>query len=280
MTLKTIPTRVLRTPDSASDDAQRVSQVGFVRTNTAIAAVNGLMATPFGSGQMLTQPNGKGGRTQALTLTAGTNTIKHTLGYACSGFSLVDIQGANGRHETAGAFHDTTTQTAAAANTAYTMTFNTTDLSSGVALGTPTSRMVVDAPGVYNVQFSAQLDRTAATDGLIWIWLRKNGTNVAASAGEVRIKGNNAQSIAAWNLVLSLAAGDYVELVWAADDTSSRILAAAAAGPVPAIPSVIATVMNVSGGAQLYRVPQTAAVDAKTITLYSQTPCTAKIWVW
>jgi len=278
MTLRTIPTRVLRTPDSASDDAQRVSQVGFVRTNDAIAQVNWLLSTPYGSGQALTQPDGKGNRTQTIALAGGYNTLKHSLGYPCSGFVVTDLQAS--RQQTAGAFHDTTTQTVAAANTAYAMTFNSTDLASGVTIGTPTSRLVVDTLGVYNVQFSAQLDRTVSPAGLTWIWLRRNGVDVPQSAGEMRLAGNNAQAIASWNYVLSMNAGDYLQFMWAGDDTSTRLLAAAAAGVVPAIPSIIATVVSVSGGVQIYRVPQTSAADAQTIKLYSQAPCSAKIWVW
>jgi hypothetical protein len=74
-----------------------------------------------------------------------------------------------------GSFYDTTTQTAAVINTAYAMTFNTTDLSYGVTVGSPTSRIYIDRPNVYNVQFSAQVDKTAGGVGLVWIWLRKNG---------------------------------------------------------------------------------------------------------
>jgi hypothetical protein len=75
-----------------------------------------------------------------------------------------------------GSFYDTTTQTAAVINTAYGITFNTTDLSYGVTVGSPTSRIYIDRPNVYNVQFSAQVDKTAGGVGLVWIWLRKNGT--------------------------------------------------------------------------------------------------------
>ena len=53
-----------------------------------------------------------------------------------------------------GTFYDTTTQTAAAINTAYAVTFNSTDLSFGVSTGTPTSRIYVDSEGIYNFQFS------------------------------------------------------------------------------------------------------------------------------
>lgn len=143
-----------------------------------------------------------------------------------------------------GSFYDTTTQTAAAINTAYAMTFNTTDLSNGVTRGSPTSRIYVDRSNVYNVQFSAQLDKTAGGVGLIWIWLRKNGTNVPDSAGQIRIQGNNAETLAAWNYIIQLNAGDYIELMWEVDDTSVQILYDPATAVHPAIPSVILTVTD------------------------------------
>jgi hypothetical protein len=143
-----------------------------------------------------------------------------------------------------GSFYDTTSQTAAAINTAYAMTFNTTDLSVGVTRGTPTSRIFVDRPNVYNVQFSAQLDKTAGGVGLVWVWLRKNGVNVPDSAGQIRIQGNNAEILAAWNYVIQLNAGDYIELMWEVDDTSVILLAEAASAVHPSIPSVILTVTD------------------------------------
>lgn len=143
-----------------------------------------------------------------------------------------------------GSFYDTTTQTAAVINTAYAMTFNTSDLSSGVTIGTPTSRIYVDTPNVYNVQFSAQVDRTAGGVGLVWVWLRKNGVNVPDSSGQIRIQGNNAEVLAAWNYVIQLNAGDYIELMWEVDDTSVILLAEAASAIHPSVPSVILTVTD------------------------------------
>lgn len=143
-----------------------------------------------------------------------------------------------------GSFYDTTTQTAAAINTAYAMTFNTTDLSNGVAIGSPTSRIYVDRPNIYNVQFSAQLDKTAGGVGLVWIWLRKNGVNVPDSAGQIRIQGNNAETLAAWNYLVQLNAGDYIEIMWEVDDTTVQILYDAATAVHPAIPSIILTVTD------------------------------------
>jgi len=143
-----------------------------------------------------------------------------------------------------GSFYDTTTQTAAAINTAYAMTFNTTDLSFGVTRGTPTSRIYVDRPNVYNVQFSAQVDKTAGGAAFVWVWLRKNGTNVPDSAGQIRIQGNNAEILAAWNYIIELNAGDYIELMWEVDDTSVILLAEVASAVHPSVPSVILTVTD------------------------------------
>jgi hypothetical protein len=143
-----------------------------------------------------------------------------------------------------GSFYDTTTQTAAAINTAYAMTINTTDLSQGVYIGSPTSRIYVDRPNVYNVQFSAQLDKTTGGVGLVWIWLRKNGVDVPDSTGFVRLQGNNAELLAAWNYLVQLNAGDYIELMWEVDDTSVQILYEAATAVHPATPSVIVTVSD------------------------------------
>lgn len=152
------------------------------------------------------------------------------------------------RNRAYGSFYDTTTQTAAAINTAYGITFDTTELSNAVYVGSPTSRIYVDKIGVYDIQFSAQLDNTSGGSHLIYLWLRKNGTDVPYSASQVRLKGTDGELVAAWNFVQQLNAGDYVELMWSVSDTSVQILSQAAAAPVPAIPSVLLTVTdNISG---------------------------------
>ena len=145
-----------------------------------------------------------------------------------------------------GSFSDTSLQTAASINTAYGMTFNTTDSSNGVSIGSPTSRLVVDYQGVYNVQFSAQLDKTSGGAGNVYIWLRKNGTNVPNTASTVAIQGTAARTVAAWNFIIQLEPTHYVELMWAVDDTNVRILAASATSVWPAIPSVICTITQVN----------------------------------
>lgn len=145
-----------------------------------------------------------------------------------------------------GAFSDTTTQTIVSINTAYAMTFDTTDASNGISIGSPTSRLVVDEQGVYNVQFSAQLDKASGGAADVYIWLRKNGTNVPNTSTTLTLQGTAARQVAAWNFVIQLDPTNYVELMWAADDADVTILAASATSVWPAIPSIICTVTQVN----------------------------------
>ena len=149
-----------------------------------------------------------------------------------------------------GAFLDTTTQSAGTINTATPITFNTTDLSRGVYLGTPTSRVYVDTEGVYDFQTSLQLDSTVATDEHFYLWIAVNGTDVPNSASTVRLKGNDAETILALNFFLSLKAGDYVEFYYSVTNLGVRAQYVAATPPVPAIPSIILTVSNNIQGVQ------------------------------
>ena len=143
-----------------------------------------------------------------------------------------------------GSFYDTTDQTAAVINTAYGMTFNTTDISYGVTSGSPTSRIYVDRSNIYNIQFSAQFINTGGGANRVWIWLRKNGVDVTQSATVIRIQGNNTENVAAWNFLLQLNASDYFELMWEVDSTNISLHADAATAVHPAVPSIILTVTD------------------------------------
>ncbi len=140
-----------------------------------------------------------------------------------------------------GAFSDTTTQTNNVAASYNVMLLNTTDESYGVSV-VNNSQITVAHSGVYNIQFSAQLDKTDSGTDFVNIWLVKNGVAVPNTDTSVSLTDNNAKAVAAWNFVLSLAANDYVELAWKSADPDLRLYAQAAGSPNPAIPSVIATV--------------------------------------
>ena len=97
----------------------------------------------------------------------------------------------------------------------------------------------VDVAGVYNFQFSLQL---VAPDNnkRVYIWLKKNGNVVPQSNTEVDLPNKNYGYVTAWNFMVSLNAGDYIQLAWTSND--SVVISAVASPPYgPAIPSVIAT---------------------------------------
>jgi len=154
-----------------------------------------------------------------------------------------------------GAFEDNTIQTAAAINTPYAMKFGITDLNNGVTIvsdGSNLTRITIANTGVYNIQFSAQFDRTNSGTDSVDIWLRKNGVDVPGSGGKIVLAGGAtaSQIIASWNYVLNTVGGDYYQLMWSTPDTHVRLLyEAAQTTPFahPIIPSVILTVTQQSG---------------------------------
>ena len=74
--------------------------------------------------------------------------------------------------------------------------------------------------------------------------MRKNGTDIANSTGQIRTKGNNYAAIVAWNFLIDLNQGDYIELVWATDSTGVRLQTFSSSAFYPAVPSVALTVTN------------------------------------
>jgi len=146
-----------------------------------------------------------------------------------------------------GSFYDTTSQLNASGTAVNNITLNTTAEAVGVAVVSG-SLVQVENSGVYNVQFSAQIQKTNASSDDIQIWLAKNNVNVDQSNTSITIQGSNTRVVAAWNWVLTLDRNEHVNLRWHSIDTSMRLLASGAAGlPTrPAIPSVILTVNRVA----------------------------------
>lgn len=142
-----------------------------------------------------------------------------------------------------GVFYSTATQTNPVASAVNLIAYNSTAEAFGVDYDPANpSRLRVTMAGVYNFQFSAQLDHTGGGKANFFFWFRINGVSIPNSATKVVLAGSTDENVAAWNYLVSLSAGDYFELVWSSPDTGARILAEPAAAPIPAIPSVIMTV--------------------------------------
>ena len=148
-----------------------------------------------------------------------------------------------------GSFWDTTNQTAAAINTAYPITLNSYDPDGIGVTVTSGSLITVANAGTYNFQFSAQLasDTTSASfEEFIRIWGRINGTDIPESAGTIKLRDKAPASVASWNYVLELSAGDEFEFMWSTTNVAAYLKHNTTATPAPNIPSMIVTVTQVT----------------------------------
>ena len=152
-----------------------------------------------------------------------------------------------------GSFIDTST-VAAVANVSAPVLFNGVNTnSSQVYIGTPTSRIYITNAGVYNYQYSLQITNSAAQIHTITVWIRQNGVDIVASSSEVNLpvkRGSvNSATILAVNYLIPVQAGDYIELMYVADDAAVSLttIPASVVAPIhPAAPAVIITVTFVS----------------------------------
>lgn len=137
-----------------------------------------------------------------------------------------------------GEFAATTDQLVAVVNTAYAVAFNSTEISNGVVIGSPTSRIVVPQSGLYRVQIGIQLTSTSSSAKTFWCWFRKNGTDIPNSARITTSDINNGYVSVSHDITVSMEASDYIEIMYAADSTSVYADAAAATAFAPASAAV------------------------------------------
>lgn len=145
-----------------------------------------------------------------------------------------------------GVFYDLTTQTNPVANAVNTVRIGNTQESDGVSIVNG-SRITVAEAGVYNIQFSIQVDKTDSGADAVDIWLALNGVDVPYSNTRLTLDGNNAKAVAAWNFMTTIPSGGYAELRWCSPDTEVVLHAGnGLTNPVrPGIPSVIVSVQQV-----------------------------------
>lgn len=137
-----------------------------------------------------------------------------------------------------GQFIKTSDQTPAAANTAYAITWDSATIANGVSIdgGTP-SRIVVANAGLYKFSAAFQLTSSSASVKNVWLWFRKNGADVASSALVSSLDSATAIRTPSRSQFFSLAAGDYIELMFASDSTAMTIDNIPATAFAPAAPA-------------------------------------------
>jgi hypothetical protein len=149
-----------------------------------------------------------------------------------------------------GGFWSNTTQTTANANVVQVFTLNNTNGHNNVTLGNgaSNSRMIINDTGTYNLQFSVQINKTSTSLDSVYIWLRRNGQDIANTSCYFQVDRNTAM-VQSWNYVVTTAnVGDYVEIAFATTDTTISFPAIAEQSTPfvrPAIPSIITTIVPV-----------------------------------
>jgi len=143
---------------------------------------------------------------------------------------------------TVGSFCDTTSQTAAAINTAYAITLNTSALADGAYIGATTSRIYVTTAGTYHICAGIQIDKATDDSADVFAWMRKNGTDIANSCRKIAVAGSSADSVLFLSRDEKLAGGDYIEIVWSTTSTDCILTSFAATAVHPVAPSIIVTI--------------------------------------
>jgi hypothetical protein len=147
-----------------------------------------------------------------------------------------------------GQFQYNTTVTPAAADTAAVFPLGTADINNIATVGS-TSRLIAGAAGIYNLQFSVQVDNADNNnDHDAYIWLRKNGSDVTGSMGRTTVTKNNVGSlkIIAWNYIVSSAnTTDYWEIAYAVSDTDVTFPAFASTAFGPSTATIITSLVPV-----------------------------------
>jgi len=148
-------------------------------------------------------------------------------------------------------------QTAADTATAYALTYDTTDFADEITLSN-SSHVNVTYEGIYLFTYSIQFENTNNVTETVDIWFRKNGTDVANSNSSFSLPprksvGVNSYLVAVSPFMVSMAAGDYIEIMWCVSDVSVSIqqMPAVSASPgvtpaIPATPSVVMTAQFIS----------------------------------
>jgi len=164
--------------------------------------------------------------------------------------ALLDSGGGSYLRAPYGAFSDFTSQTTTA-NTATLVALATTDFSNQVTVAT--SKITVQNAGIYNLQFSVQVQNLDNAPQDVFFWLKQNGTDIVGSTGKVGLParknpGDPFHDIKGWNYFLSMAANDYVQIYWSTTsvDVSIQTYAASGTPTKPSTASVVATMSFVS----------------------------------
>jgi hypothetical protein len=117
------------------------------------------------------------------------------------------------------------------------------------------SRITFAAAGTYRINASLQFNNSTNTVRTVKLWFALNGTNIADTGAKVTVPKNSegGTDLTAYEVFVTVTAGQYVEMYWYPSDVSATLhyIAPVAASPgvtpaIPAVPPAIVVVERIA----------------------------------
>lgn len=135
-----------------------------------------------------------------------------------------------------------------AVNTAYAITYDEPSGNIGIDRdATDNSRIVFENAGEYLVMFSAQISSTSSSTVKFYFWPRLNGSDAPNNTIVYSLHQNDATVVVSRSAKFDVSAGDYLQVMWAVDNTSGFLEAVAQTGFSPAAPATTLHITRLHG---------------------------------
>jgi len=135
-------------------------------------------------------------------------------------------------------FIRSTDVTAAAADTAYSITYDAPSGNFKIDRdATNNERIVFEEGGEYLITFTAEIRSSSGSDVTFYFWPAINGTNVAGSTMVNTLHQNGANLVVSRAAIFDVDDDDYLEVKWAVDSTNGSLNSTAATSFAPASPA-------------------------------------------
>lgn len=117
--------------------------------------------------------------------------------------------------------------------------------------GTNLNQITFQESGIYNIQFSLQYENLHNQENSIYIWLGKNGTQLANTGSIAFVPKSNGtgqpgHTILAWNYFVQVTGGEYLTLDWTTNDLTNVSMKFYTAAVYPDVPSAILTISQIA----------------------------------
>ena len=228
-----VPTKPEDTPAYLQEELKRIS---ITTNNLADGNVEKVYVEPpkprAGDKRYADGTNWNPGQGENLYYYDGTNWIAYAGGSGAGDFAQVD---------------DTTSHTASVINTPTAITWDTLPYSQGISINsTDTSKIEFTHSGKYYIHFSCLLESSSASSKDIWIFPRINGTDVDGSTIYHTLASNGHKRTLSKGGIFEITAGDYLQAMFAVDDTNLRLTTQAVTSFAPSAPSASIEIIQLS----------------------------------